>query len=116
MVWWDNRDDWWEIYYKRGWFEQVEVAEDTEDVGYCLGASPSVIRYSIPQDNKVYIIISDIVGRRVRILLSGSMNAGNYRFNWNGCDDQGNPLPEGVYFCQLRVGGHSLTRKLILLE
>jgi len=47
----------------------------------------------------------DLLGRRVRRLEPERMNIGPHSLRWDLADDQGAPVPDGVYFCRLWVDG-----------
>ena len=70
----------------------------------------------------VLIEIFDLSGRLVRRLSLGPLEPGDYSIKgraarWDGRDEQGEPLPSGVYFCLLRVDGEPIgIRKAFLLK
>jgi hypothetical protein len=74
----------------------------------------------------VFIAESDRAGtRRVRVLdtkgrvvrrLERSAGEGAVPLAWDGRDDQGRPLPPGIYVAQLDVEGRSATRRLALIR
>ena len=43
------------------------------------------------------------------------MSAGNHSFTWDGRDNKGHIVPDGIYFYELRTSGFQATRKLIRL-
>jgi hypothetical protein len=51
-------------------------------------------------------------GRLVRTLLEGRLSAGPHRLTWDGRDQGGQPLPAGVYFVKLELGGRTVATKL----
>ena len=54
--------------------------------------------FTQPCDGKATIVVEDAQGKRVRNLVSGAdMDKGAQRIAWDGCDDQGVPLPPGEY-------------------
>lgn len=65
----------------------------------------------------VILGIYDVGGRRVATLVDRALPPGPYEAVWNGHRDGGGPVPSGVYFARLSVGGDEvLTRKLVLLK
>lgn len=82
-----------------------------------LSVSPSVlvdrvtIRAQIAGRGPVRLEIVDAAGNRVR-----SFCASNRVVNqvWQGDDDAGRSLPEGLYFCRLAVGEASAVSKVLL--
>ncbi len=66
--------------------------------------------------DRVDLGIYDLAGRRVRSLLAReTLPGGEHRAVWDARDDGGRPSPAGVYFARLRVGGETVTRKVVLL-
>jgi hypothetical protein len=71
----------------------------------------SVIRFDLPIESEASIEIYTVAGRRVATLLDRKrFPAGRYQAVVDGRD-----MTAGVYFYQLRAGGHVSSRKLILL-
>jgi flagellar hook assembly protein FlgD len=57
-----------------------------------------------------------VTGRRVRTLLSGMQEAGEYRLGWDGRDDHGSPAAAGVYYVRLMAGGRHYSRPVVNLR
>jgi hypothetical protein len=72
------------------------------------------VRYSLAAEGPVSIAVHDLAGRAVRTLVTGPRKAGRYTAVWNGHDDAGRKLANGVYFCRFRVGDHREVTKLLL--
>ena len=76
----------------------------------------TAIKYSIPQDGKVSIIIYNITGKEVATLVNKDMVAGTYEVKWNGKDDYGNSVTSGVYFVKLTSGKFTDTKKIMFIK
>jgi hypothetical protein len=76
----------------------------------------TTILYDLPEDAYVNLMIYDILGRRVRSLVSVRQEAGYYSVQWPGKDGAGNLVGAGVYIYHLQAGSYSKTRKMILLK
>ncbi|MCD6087703.1 MAG: T9SS type A sorting domain-containing protein [Candidatus Hydrothermae bacterium] len=74
-----------------------------------------LISYSLPRSAYVSICVYDLGGRKVRTLLEGRQIKGIHRLSWNGRDNHGRMLPSGYYFCEARVSGKTITRKILKL-
>lgn len=74
------------------------------------------IAYSIPQETEVLLALYNVRGQQVTTLVQGLQPAGSYRVTWDGRDASKNQVASGIYFCHLRVGDLSATRKMILLR
>jgi len=81
------------------------------------GTSPlsTRIRFQLPQPQKVELYIFNPLGQRIRTLLREKKPSGEHVVFWNGRDDQGHPVPAGVYFCALRGEGFYQVRKMVVL-
>ena len=91
--------------------------------GFCLEPNypnpfnPSTtIRYQLPSASKVRLEIYDVLGQKVRTLVSESQPAGYLRVAWDGRDEQAVAVAAGVYLYHLQAGEFSQVRKLLLLK
>lgn len=117
VVWWDERSENGEIFYRHGTLG-ASVEEHFEYPPYFLevALTAPTIRYSLPSILKTDLAVVDVTGRRVKTVVSSREPAGYHEVSWNGCDDCGNPLPAGVYFCRLRTNQGSRTAKMLLIR
>lgn len=69
------------------------------------------IKYSIPTNSLVTLIIYDLLGSQVKTLVNDFQNAGKYSSEFNA-----EGFSSGVYFYRLSAGRFSETRKLLLLR
>ncbi len=73
--------------------------------------SVTTINWQIAKTSKVTLKIIDIIGRTVAMLVDEQRPQGKYETQFKAAT-----LPKGIYFCQLKAGEFSQTRKMILLE
>ncbi len=81
--------------------------------------SPSTsISFQAPRDSgdEMALRIYDLNGRLVRQLVNGKLARGKHEVVWNGKNDFGERVANGVYIYRLETQGFSATRKLMLLE
>jgi len=77
----------------------------------------TVVRYSVQREQRVKLIVFDVLGREVSVLVDGVRQAGVHSVEW---DARG--MASGVYFCRMEAGsaggGRSFAavRKLVLLR
>jgi hypothetical protein len=71
----------------------------------------TTIRYDVPRESKVKLIVYDILGREVATLVDEVKKAGRYQSIWNA-----NRFASGVYFYRLQAGENSAVKKLLLLK
>jgi hypothetical protein len=76
----------------------------------------TVIRYEVSEPGFVSLEIYDVLGQKVRTLVSGSKSMGSYHVLWDGTDDAGNVVPSGVYFCRFNADNFKQVRKLVLIR
>ena len=76
----------------------------------------TTIRFDIPEETMVKLIIYDVSGKEVNVLTAGTLKAGFYRIRWNGKDHSGHGVSAGMYLYHIDAGEFSDTKKLILLK
>ncbi|HTY36945.1 MAG TPA: FlgD immunoglobulin-like domain containing protein [Bacteroidota bacterium] len=77
----------------------------------------TTVRFDLPEPAVVSLSVYDIGGVRVRSLLQGrALNAGTHVLAWDGTNQNGVPLPSGIYLLRLQAGDHLLARKMTLLK
>jgi hypothetical protein len=69
------------------------------------------IRFDLPKDSDVNLVVYDLMGREVAKLVNNRLNAGYYTINFNAAN-----LPSGVYIYRLKAGDFVSTKKLMLLK
>jgi hypothetical protein len=74
------------------------------------------IEFSLPRAGQVDLSIYDVLGRKVRTLVFGPMEAGRHSTTWNGRDDNGSTTASGVYFYRLQADAEVFTRKMVFLK
>jgi len=72
------------------------------------------IRYSLATDKPATLEVFDRVGRQVRSWAVSRRPSAVSQLTWNGTDDRGRELANGVYFCRLVAGDYRSTEKLVL--
>ena len=74
------------------------------------------IRFDLPKASFVSLNIYDVLGRKVRSLVSERLSSGHKSVLWDGKNDSGEGVASGIYFYQLRVADFPETKKLVLLK
>ncbi len=74
------------------------------------------IKFTIPSVGtrdrvSVQLKVYDVLGKETATLVNEEKAAGNYEIEFNG-----NELPSGIYFYQIRAGNYSETKKMILMK
>ena len=75
-------------------------------------------RFDLPEQDWVTLEIYDVLGRKVRTLLNDvGISRGTHDWiTWDGRDDNGNYVSNGIYFYQFKSLRYNSTKKLILLR
>jgi YVTN family beta-propeller protein len=100
----------------------VGVAGETSSSPLRLGCHPNpfnprtVIDYYIPESGSMELAVYDVSGRLAASLKRGTVDAGEYRAEWDGRCDNGSQAATGVYFVRLRTLDGSKTVKAVLLK
>ncbi len=74
----------------------------------------TVIRYDLPENTSVQLIIYDLLGREVRRLVDGEMTAGAKSITWDGLDNAGRQVSSGLYIYKIVAGEFVATKKMLL--
>ena len=74
------------------------------------------IRYSLPENGDVSLIVYDVLGREVVELVNDHRSVGNYETIWYGLDGRGRQVSTGVYFARLQAGRQSDIIKMLFLK
>ncbi len=84
-----------------------EMSEDSPAANILLKAAPTPfatemdIHYLIPRNTYLTLKVYNILGQEVATLAQGYERAGSYRKRWNGCDNNGAKLTNGIYFIHM---------------
>jgi hypothetical protein len=71
----------------------------------------TLIKYSIPQDGPVTLIVFNLLGQKVMTLVNQNMKAGKYELKFDATH-----FASGIYFYRLDAGASSSVKKMILLK
>lgn len=69
------------------------------------------IKFTLPKNESVKIIIFDILGRKIETLLDENLTAGVHELNWNASG-----YAAGVYFYMLQTDSFIETKKMMLIK
>ena len=76
------------------------------------------IRYLLPGEAFVELSVYNLVGQKITTLVAGNRPAGSHVVTWNGRDDSGNRVKEGIYFYRMSIRGpqehRMFTKKMML--
>jgi len=71
---------------------------------------------AVPKAAQVEIVVYDILGRKVRTLLSEETIAGYHTVEWNGQSEDGAQVTSGVYFVRMVSEKFNAIRKIMMVK
>ena len=79
------------------------------------------IPYQLAESVAVSLDIYNVQGHHIRRIELGARSAGSYLTKetaayWDGRNDDGELIPSGIYFYQLRAGDYTAVRRLVILK
>lgn len=94
---------------------QISPENFTLNQNYPNPFNPSIfITYQLSRQEKVKLVVYDIVGREIAVLVDKEQDAGIYSINFDTNKFTG--LSSGVYFYTLQAGNYRETKKMMLLK
>ena len=78
--------------------------------------SETAIKFDLLKPSFVTLVVYNILGQKVRTLVTGHLGGGERSVSWDGKDEKGNDLASGIYFYQLNASGMSRIKRLVLLK
>jgi len=80
----------------------------------------TIISYSLPENASVRVRINNLLGERVRTLFDGFQSKGLHKVSWDGTDDRGSTVSNGIYIYTIELKHKSSimshSRKMLLLK
>ncbi len=125
FVWADPRQYGLQVYGNNQVYLPTDVTDHPSSLPtlYSLGQNfpnpfnpTTEITFELPHRSRVTLTVYDLLGRQVRQLAGGMKEAGKYRVEWNGTNEQGQAVASGVYFYRLTTAEFSQSRKMLLLK
>jgi hypothetical protein len=74
------------------------------------------ISFQVPKSSHVNIEVFNLLGQRLRTLVSERKNPGIYKAIWNGKDDQSRSVGSGIYIYRMDAGEFTANRKMVLVQ
>jgi glucose/arabinose dehydrogenase len=77
----------------------------------------TAVSFTLPSPADATLEVFDVAGRRVAMILDGSLGGGPALVRWDGRDEMGRALRSGVYFVRLTLNGEAVeTRRITFLK
>ena len=95
----------------------VVVRDYQLDQNYPNPFNPSTrISFSFPQNAHVSLVVYNMLGQRVKTLMDQSLSMGVHQAVWDGINEFGETVTNGIYFYSLRSELGVQTRKMMFLK
>jgi len=76
----------------------------------------TTIRYYLPQSSDVNLSIYNVMGQKVKTLVSDFQSQGFQSVTWDGTDKNGTEVASGIYFYRIKTDYSQETRKMVLMK
>ncbi len=76
----------------------------------------TTISFSLDKTQDVSVDVYDLLGHKIKTLVSGVQTAGVHTLQWDATDESGQRVSSGVYLYRLNAGDRVETRKMMLLK
>ena len=76
----------------------------------------TLIRYNLPKDSFVNVVIYNILGQKISTLVNSSQLAGYKSISWDASSEKSKLIPAGLYFLQITANQSTQIKKMILLR
>ena len=74
------------------------------------------IKFQLPRKEHVSIQVFNLLGKQIATIINEDRPPGRYVVRWHGRDDKGVPVPNGLYFLNMKAAGFSKTIRMIVLQ
>ena len=74
------------------------------------------IKYNLYSDQAIQINVYNIMGQRIKSLVNTYQNAGPHTIYWDYTDKNHNPIPQGIYFVELKTPKFNRTKEVIYID
>jgi hypothetical protein len=114
-----------DVWRSNDFSDVVTAVDEVPEVALEFGMSQNypnpfnaqtTIHFSLTAPGEVTLSIFDLLGRRIRLLQSGSLNAGMHGIIWDGANESGNVVASGIYFYRLESPEGARTMRMLLLK
>ena len=76
----------------------------------------TAINFDVPQSVKVRVDVYNLLGQHIKKLTDETASPGHHQILWDGLDDQGHKVGNGIYFVRLTAGKIVLVKKMMVIK
>lgn len=101
---------------------KINTNSNDENLNSSLQSAPNpmvnstTITMNIQNSGNYTLAVYDLQGNIVKIIANGNFTAGQYPFEWNGDDANGNKLANGLYLYKLTGENFSATQRIMIVK
>ncbi len=117
-----GENDYWEDNFSIN-IETLGITGSTIPTEYILNEAfpnpfnpQTTIKYALPKKGFVTLAIYDLMGRKVKTLISSKKEAGFRSVHWDATNDKGESVSAGMYFYTIESDKFRDTKKMIFLK
>jgi len=100
--------------------EEFNLPENRSSIALQIKPNPvsstASLSYTVNAVSDITLEIYDALGRNVKQLVHATQTPGSYNVKWDGSDENGKPLENGIYFGRLTVDNSSIAKPIVLLK
>lgn len=74
------------------------------------------LKFNVNKKETVKITIYDLLGNRIKNLVSDNYSIGSHSISWHARNDKGQPVSAGVYLFKVQAGEFQSIKKMVLLK
>jgi len=100
----------------RAGMPRVRLGQNIPNPFDIFGDSETRIKYFVEDPVPVDLAVYDLLGRRVRTLVSGQRDGGDHEVAWDGLDNAGELVSSGHYFYRIMTPLGDATRRVVLIK
>jgi hypothetical protein len=77
----------------------------------------TLIPFALPEASFVSLVIYDLLGRKIRTLVSDELMSGAFHtVVWNGRNDDGHPVSSGVYLYRINANAYTASKRMLFIQ
>jgi len=107
----------WSGYLVSNATSSIDPAPETPRLGMRAAPNPATkdveLSFDLAKRQSVVLAVFSVEGRRIRTLQRGTLTAGHHQLAWDGLDDRGQPVADGMYFARLEAAEGSRTTSIV---
>jgi hypothetical protein len=107
----------WSGYLVPNATSSVIPTPETLQLGMRAAPNPATndveLSFDLAKRQSVVLAVFSVEGRRIRTVQRGTLEAGHHQLAWDGLDDYGKPVADGMYFARIEAAEGSHTTSIV---